>query len=153
MSAMAVQIDFQFILNSVPFCLYAPGSLFVDVGGGNGVISLGLAKQLPKFRFLVQDTALDPSSFPFAATSNGDHNMDKGTVSWQVHDFFSPQTIVADIYYFRNIFHNWPDAECVRILRQHVPVMQPETRLIIDDFMLHEPLTVSPFEERRRRYV
>ncbi|OGM41476.1 hypothetical protein ABOM_010075 [Aspergillus bombycis] len=151
MSAMVVQIDFHFILNSVPFCLYAPRSLFVDVGGGNGVISLCLAKQLPKFRFLVQDTALDPSSLPSTATSNGDHNTDRGAVSWQVHDFFSPQTIVADIYYFWNIFHNWPDAQCVWILRQHVPAMRPATRLIIDDFMLHEPLTVSPFEERRRR--
>ncbi|KAL4779051.1 S-adenosyl-L-methionine-dependent methyltransferase [Aspergillus varians] len=159
MSAMAAQVDVDFITNNVPFESYAPGSLCVDVGGGNGTISCSLVERLPNFRFLVQDVAAPPplppaSHSPDLNPPNGAAGLmavDGDRVRWETHDFFSPQTVVGDIYYFRNIFHNWPDAQCVQILQQHIPVLSTTTRLIIDDFTLHEPLTASPFEERRRR--
>jgi len=30
-------------------------------------------------------------------------------IEWMAHDFFTPQTIVADVYLYRFIFHNYAD--------------------------------------------
>jgi hypothetical protein len=49
MSAMALRIDFEFIVHSLPWTSYPPGTIVADVGGGNGTVSIGLAERLPIF--------------------------------------------------------------------------------------------------------
>lgn len=70
------------------------------------------------------------------------------------HDLFDEQPVKnADIYYFRNVFHNWPDQQCHDILRNLIPALKPGAHILIDDFGLQEALTLPPYQERLQRSV
>jgi hypothetical protein len=144
MRAMAVQIDTDFILRSFPWTSYIDATA-VDVGGGHGDVSVSIAPHVPGVKFIVEDLAdvIEGAKAP-------PHLSDR--LSFRAYNFMEEQSVKgADIYYFRNIFHNWPDQICITILRNQIPAMKKGTRLVIDDFTLHDPLTLPPFEERRRR--
>lgn len=42
----------------------------------------------------------------------------------------------AKFYYLRRIMHDWPDKECAQILQNVVDVMDPESRILIDDTVI-----------------
>ena len=148
MSALALQIDFDFILDSFPWASYIDPTI-LDIGGGSGDVSIGLKTRLPSARFIVQDASE-------TARKQGECiSADLGTdITFAPYDFRTPQPVQgADIYYFRNIFHNWPDKNCIDILRNQIPSLKRNARLVIDDFTLHEPGTLSASEERKRRWM
>jgi hypothetical protein len=144
MSAMANRISFEFLMQYIPL-KPRESAVFVDVAGGSGTVSIGLAPHYPNARFVIQDT---PSTI--SAAKAPAHLATR--VDFREYDIFTPQRIEgATIYFFRNIFHNWPDKSCVQILRNHIPAMRTGSKLVIDDFALHEPLTLDLWDERRRR--
>ena len=148
MSALASQIDFDFILGSFPWTSYN-NAVILDIGGGCGDVSIGLGHHLPSATFIVQDVSE-------TARKQGECiSRELGArVTFEAYDFRSPQPVRgADIYYFRNIFHNWPDKNCIDVLRNQIPSLKNDARLVIDDFTLHEPGTLSTVEERRRRWM
>ena len=148
MRALASQIDFDFILNSFPWMSYTNATI-LDIGGGCGDVSIGLKRHLPTANFIVQDMSE-------TACKQGQGNAaSKGSdIRFEVYDFRNPQYIHgADIYYFRNIFHNWPDKNCIEILRNQIPSLKKNARLVIDDFTLHEPGTLAAAEDRKRRWM
>ena len=151
MRALALEIDFQFILDSFPWTSYHTPTI-LDVGGGCGDASIGLAPCLPGAKFIVQDSsesALQHGKDLCLSTKTLSSN-----ISFQAYDFRTPQPVHgADIYYFRNIFHNWPDKNCIQILRNQIPSLKKGARLVVDDFTLHEPRTLQPTQERRRRWM
>lgn len=151
MRALTLDIDFQFILNSIPWKTYAAPRI-LDVGGGCGDVSIGLAPHLPTAQFIVQDSsseALEQGRVAASTTALSER------ITFQAYDFLSaPQPVHgAEIYYFRNIFHNWPDKNCISILRNQIPALRKGTRLVIDDFTLHEAGTLAPMQERKRRWM
>lgn len=71
------------------------------------------------------------------------------------HDFFQEQTLVADAYLLRYIFHNWNDVDCGRILKALRPALRQGTKLLVME-LVQENHAVSPeswFEDRIVRYV
>ncbi|KAK3291693.1 S-adenosyl-L-methionine-dependent methyltransferase [Chaetomium fimeti] len=104
--------------------------LMVDVGGANGSQLVNFRKQTPHLpgRYVLQD--LPESVAAMVQPPEG--------IEVVAHDFFTPQPVKgARFYYFRNVFHNWPDHKCVEILRNIVPAMDPEySTLLIDDYVL-----------------
>lgn len=68
------------------------------------------------------------------------------------HDFLQEQPVCdADVYFFRSIFHNWPNKYSVQILRNHIRALKPGAKIVVMDIVLPEKNTVSKQEEERIR--
>ncbi|PKY05822.1 methyltransferase B [Aspergillus campestris IBT 28561] len=105
-------------------------TLLIDLGGCQGQQAIAFRTKFSDVpgRVVVQDM---PETLAGAGPAEG--------VELIAHDFFTPQPIErAKFYYMRRVLHDWPDEECVRILRNIVPVMAPDSRIIIDEMVLPE---------------
>jgi hypothetical protein len=76
----------------------------------------------------------------------------EGRITLTAHDFFT-QTITADIYYCRWIFHNWSDVYAIKILKNLVPALKLGAKILINDGILPEPGTIGVIEEKSIRQV
>jgi hypothetical protein len=119
------------------------------MGGNQGYVSIALAAAFPSLHFIVQDTAgmRTPSTIGSVPPEL------QSRVSLTTHDFFTPQTVVADVYFFRWIFHGFSEKYCVKILRALIPALKKGARIVINDGTLPEPGTVGYVEEKSMRYV
>jgi precorrin-6B methylase 2 len=132
--------------------------LVVDVGGGTGSVSIRLAESTGKMRFVVQDhTSTVQEGEKLLAAQ--DKVMDR--VTFMPHDFLSPQSVVADVYFFRWIFHNWADGYCIRILRGLIPALKPGARVMVYEHVMEDGVdallskkkerSVEPFSTQTQR--
>jgi hypothetical protein len=128
-------IDLKHLLNGYPWkSIDHPGTIVVDVGGGQGTVSKAIAAKTKHINFLVQDLAgpvkigrqmLPPDLI--------------GRVKYAEADFFADQQLIgAHVYFFRWILHNWSDGYCVKILRSLVPAMRSDSKVIIYEYVLEE---------------
>lgn len=110
-------------------------TLAVDIGGGRGLALLDLRKGCPTLqgKLVLQDRkevldGISPEDLP--------------GVEKMPHDFFTPQPVKgAQVYYIRRVFHDWLDEEARNILSNIVPAMAPDSRILISDMALPEPVT------------
>ena len=73
----------------------------------------------------------------------------KPRVTFQVHDFFTPQPVKdADVYFFRLILHDWPDKYAIKILQNTVPAMKNGARVIVVDIVQPPPGGAPAWKER-----
>ncbi|KZV60684.1 S-adenosyl-L-methionine-dependent methyltransferase [Peniophora sp. CONT] len=109
-------------------------ALVVDVGGGIGAQSLTLSRSCPTLKFIVQDREplMEPAK-KFWMAENSEALL-SGRVVLQVHDFFQPQTVTnADVFLIRMILHDYPDQDCLTILRHLRAAARPSTQLVVVD--------------------
>ncbi|KAI1455318.1 S-adenosyl-L-methionine-dependent methyltransferase [Annulohypoxylon moriforme] len=116
----------------------------VDVGGSHGSMSISLAKRFPNMKCIVQDF---PVNVQEGAARLPPELKDR--VTFMPYNFFTEQTVVGDVYYFRCIFHNWADKYCIKILRNLIPVLRPGTKIIIHDRMMPDSVTAHKADARR----
>jgi hypothetical protein len=144
MIGFAAREDFDQVIKAFDWSKVAT---VVDVGGAMGPCSIELAKAFPALRCTVQDfpdvVAEGPSRVPAEL---------KDRVLFEAHDMFEPQKIIgADVYFFRAIFHNWPDVKCVEILKAHIPALKAGSHIIINDKVTNTPAVLPPWAEKRSR--
>ena len=120
----------------------------VDVGGSSGHVSIGIAEVATELEFVVQDLPNIVAKVEEALPANL-----KDRISFQAHDFFTPQPVTADVYLVRFILHDYSDLYAIRILKCLVPAMRPGSRLIVTDGILPPPNTMPPSEERLIRIM
>ncbi|KAF1969842.1 S-adenosyl-L-methionine-dependent methyltransferase [Bimuria novae-zelandiae CBS 107.79] len=81
----------------------------VDLGGSNGDAAFAQAKRFPGLNLIVQEPP------EVVVNSQEEEGLN---VKFMTHDFFQPQPVEdADVYFYRWIFHNWPNKYCVKILQ------------------------------------
>lgn len=135
----------SFLVQGYPWDKVGNGTV-VDVGGSKGKISMLLAQQYPGLKCTVQDL---PEMIADAAEKLPSDL--QGRIEFQAYDFFTPQTKQADLYLFRNIFHNWSDSHAVKILKALTNALQPGAKIVINEYLLPEPGTMAPMTERTVR--
>ncbi|KAL8704905.1 MAG: hypothetical protein Q9201_001974 [Fulgogasparrea decipioides] len=126
---------------------WASGTL-VDVGGSSGHTSLRIAENSSIAKFIVQDLSADEVK----NAQKGLRKEQQGRVEFMQYDFFKPQPVKdADAYFFRLIFHNWPDKQCIEILRNLVPALKDGASVLICDLVLPEPNSIPIRHEKQTR--
>ncbi|KAI0118757.1 O-methyltransferase-domain-containing protein [Nemania sp. FL0031] len=139
---------------SFPWATLKDGKV-VDIGGGNGHISIGLARKFPSLHFVVQD--ISPQMLSQAQQQQQQDDDLGGRVTFQQHDFFDPQPVQdASAFLLRQCLHNNSDSDAVKIIRAVVPALErcaPGTPLLINEVILPEPGTATRFEEHHLRQV
>ncbi|KAI5857804.1 O-methyltransferase-domain-containing protein [Tricharina praecox] len=123
--------------------------LVVDIGGGLGHICASIARNHPKPRFLVQDLASVVSQGKTSIES--EEESVKSRISFIESDFWSPQTVEADVYFMRLVMHDWSDEGCAKILKNIIPKMKPNSRIVIVDAILAEANTIPKLFEKLQR--
>lgn len=111
-------------------------ALLVDVGGGFGQQAVDFQTKFPNLpgRIIVQDI---PETLSRAPAVDG--------IEFVVQDFFQPQEIKgAKFYYLRHILHDWTDEDCIKILKNLVPALGPESYVVIDEVVF--PDTGAPWQ-------
>ena len=128
------------------FSLDKPETVFVDVGGGQGICSRAIASITQHMRFVVQDLE--------GTVQNGRQALAQeleSRVEFMTHDFFTEQPVKrADVYFFRWIFHNWSDKYSISILRSLVPALKPGAKVIICEHCLKDNSELD-FTKKRPR--
>jgi 6-hydroxytryprostatin B O-methyltransferase len=110
-----------------------------------------LAKAFPDLDFIVQDIPhVVEEGIKVVREGNNNPSSIVERIRFQQYDFFEKQPVAgADVYLFRQIFHNWDLENSVRILRNTVASMDPgRSHVLIMDFVVPEPGTVPSVSER-----
>jgi hypothetical protein len=141
--------DPRLLLNAYPWAELGGGSgTVVDVGGSTGYVSALLKDTHPGLRFVVQD--LPATVEQLVASGAADSRL-----TFQGQDFFKPNgERGADVYLYRWILHDWPDADVHRILRALIPALKPGARILVNDGVgIGQAGRIPDFAERFLREI
>ncbi|PMD35786.1 S-adenosyl-L-methionine-dependent methyltransferase [Hyaloscypha variabilis F] len=106
--------------------------VIVDVGGGKGQALESIRKSFPelKGRMVVQD-------LPEVTKDTIESAHLPPSIETMPIDFFKPQPIHgAKAYFMRRIMHDWGDEDCKTILRNIVPSMSVDSKILINELVL-----------------
>ncbi|KAB8801880.1 hypothetical protein FH972_026702 [Carpinus fangiana] len=140
-------VDLKHLVNGFSWQDIRDGGKVVDVGGSTGSAAIALANAYPKLNFVVQDLPANADSGRNAAESLPADISSR--ITFQGHNFTEPQPVHdADTYLLRMILHDWPDNDAVKILKNIVAAMKPNSKLLIMDTVLPTPGSVPASVER-----
>jgi hypothetical protein len=105
---------------------------FVDVGGGDGTLLASILTKYPQARGTLFDQAQVTAKAPETLAKRG--VSDRCAIIGG--DFFRAVPPGGDVYMLKWILHDWPDADCQRILRCCRKAMTGAARLLIVEHLL-----------------
>ncbi|KAJ5422999.1 hypothetical protein N7445_011107 [Penicillium cf. griseofulvum] len=113
----------------------------VDVGGGVGTHSMNIARTYPNLSFIIQDRPEVIEKGVALWTRELPEYVQNGKVQLTPGDFFQPQSVTgAGVYFLHTILHDWPDAECIQILKSLASAMTSDSRVLIGEMVINNSL-------------
>ena len=145
----------KFLASGYPWHELPPKAIVVDLGGNNGHVAKLIAAANPKIQVVVQDLPEVVKQVESAEPAPNDApNENVGLpIKFQGHNFFEPQTLEADVYLMRWILHDWPDHYVVRILRQLVPALKKGAKVVVNESLCPDSMSMPLSMERYIRWM
>lgn len=123
------QCMFNLTSRALPFILefysFSSYKTILDIGGGYGQLMYGILKEYPEAKGIIYDL---PEVIAGALDNNKEHNVN---IEWIGGSFFDSLNVNADLFILRNILHNWPDEDAIKILKNCCKVMKPGNKLLV----------------------
>ncbi|EED14416.1 O-methyltransferase, putative [Talaromyces stipitatus ATCC 10500] len=60
-------------------------------------------------------------------------------VTFQAHDFSTPQAVSTDVYVLKTMLHDWPDKYVIKILQNLKPYLEAGSRLVMFESIFPSP--------------
>lgn len=108
---------------------FSDAGMIIDVGGGNGETLRHILPRFPRTRGLVLDRDDVVEAVPAAARLDG-------RIETKGGDFLVDVPSGADLYLLVRVLHDWPDEDCVHILKNCRSAMPNKGRLLIVEQLL-----------------
>ncbi|KAI1805960.1 S-adenosyl-L-methionine-dependent methyltransferase [Daldinia bambusicola] len=145
------QLSVEHLVSGYEWDLLPAGTTVVDVGGGNGHCSRAIAACNPSLSFVVQDS--NTALLGVAIDEEEEEEASGDRLKFMAYDFFTPQTVVGDVYLLRRILHHYSDQDAVRILQAQLcgARSKPAARVVVMDNIAIHSGTLSTLEERKTR--
>jgi len=125
------------VVHEYPWHNLPKGATVCDVGGGIGHISVQLTNMYPDLKIVLQDSPQTIQQAMENFSKFCPKAIENQTVQFKAFDFFVEAPVPkCDVYFLKHILHNWPDKECVTILKGIKSVMSPTSRVLIHEYIL-----------------
>ena len=102
--------------------------------GSERHVSQAIAASYPNLKFIVRDLPEVMESAKNAKDSEW-----KERIEFAAYNILNPQTQRGNVYLFRWVLHDWPDAYDVRIVRSQIPMLVEDAKIVIDEQLLPDP--------------
>ncbi|KIY66914.1 S-adenosyl-L-methionine-dependent methyltransferase [Cylindrobasidium torrendii FP15055 ss-10] len=135
MAGGAAHFPRENVTNAIDGANLKPGSIVVDVGGGQGGATMMLYKKYPHLKYIIQD--LDnqaDAAGAFWSSSEAADAWSKKQVQFQRHSFFDAQPVKnADVYLMRLCIHDWSDSKAKVMMSRIRDAAGPTSRFVVLD--------------------
>ncbi|TFK48868.1 S-adenosyl-L-methionine-dependent methyltransferase [Heliocybe sulcata] len=122
------------LTKAYPWQSLPENTVICDVGGGVGHAALTVLKAFPHMKAVVQDLEHVVSAGTALWAAERPSVIEAGRVTFVPIDFFKDRPVPeCDIYYVRQVFHDWPDEDCLKILANIRKAMKPSSRVLIHE--------------------
>ena len=98
---------------------------------------MALAQRFGQAKFVVQDINVAGLDMGRELAAKDVRLLNR--ITFAKHDFFQPQPVHADVYFFRHILHDWNDGNCIKIIKALLPVMKDGVKVLLNEGVLPEP--------------
>jgi hypothetical protein len=117
---------------------FSGAALIADIGGGNGATLRHILGLFPSPRGLLFDSVDVVRAVPA-------EDLVGGRIAVVAGDMFDVIPGDADVYLLVRVLHDWPDDDCIRILRNCRTAMRPDAVLLIGEQILEpDPARAQP---------
>ncbi|KAF8840189.1 S-adenosyl-L-methionine-dependent methyltransferase [Paxillus ammoniavirescens] len=108
-----------------------------DVGASVGTFSVPLSKTFPHLKITDQDLPEVLVQAKQVWAKGAPEAVEEDRIEFVPLNFLEESPVKGkDIYYLRNILHDWPDVEAAVIMRNVRDAMGPHSRLLIHDYVM-----------------